>query len=94
MDFFIFVTEKLSCLQVLNMMVLTGFMFNYMLRVNLTIAIVAMVNPTNKTVEMENGTTSVYHHSYECYTPPHVDYLDNATTDATMKPPVEVRKLK
>ena len=87
----IFVAEKLSCLQVLNMMVLTGFMFNYMLRVNLTIAIVAMVNPTNKTYEMDNGTMAVHHTEYECYTPPHLDFLDNATTDATMKPPVEVR---
>ncbi|XP_047107340.1 sialin [Schistocerca piceifrons] len=37
----------LSCRQVLNIMVILGFMFNYMLRVNLTIAIVAMVLPTN-----------------------------------------------
>ncbi|XP_044737750.1 sialin [Chrysoperla carnea] len=36
-------TEKITCLQVLNGMVIVGFMFNYMLRVNLTIAIVAMV---------------------------------------------------
>jgi len=74
------------------MMVLTGFMFNYMLRVNLTIAIVAMVNPTNKTVELDNGT-SVYHHSYECYTPDESEmlhYLDNATSDATSKPPVTI----
>jgi ACS family sodium-dependent inorganic phosphate cotransporter len=34
---------------VLNIMVILGFMFNYMLRVNLTIAIVAMVIPGNKT---------------------------------------------
>jgi hypothetical protein len=30
-------------------MVILGFMFNYMLRVNLTIAIVAMIVPGNKT---------------------------------------------
>lgn len=33
----------LSCRQILNIMVIFGFMFNYMLRVNLTIAIVDMV---------------------------------------------------
>lgn len=42
-------TDRLSCRQVLNIMVILGFMFNYMLRVNLTIAIVAMVIPGNKT---------------------------------------------
>ncbi|GLH02448.1 Putative inorganic phosphate cotransporter-like protein [Gryllus bimaculatus] len=41
--------DRLTCRQVLNFMVLLGFMFNYMLRVNLTIAIVAMVVPANKT---------------------------------------------
>lgn len=35
--------EFLSCRQVLNIMVILGFMLNYALRVNLTIAIVAMV---------------------------------------------------
>ncbi|XP_043275458.1 sialin [Venturia canescens] len=35
--------DRLSCRQVLNIMVILGFMLNYMLRVNLTIAIVAMV---------------------------------------------------
>ncbi|KAL0275646.1 UNVERIFIED_CONTAM: hypothetical protein PYX00_003443 [Menopon gallinae] len=42
-------SDLLSCRQVLNIMVLLGFMFNYMLRVNLTIAIVAMVVPGNAT---------------------------------------------
>ncbi|KAJ9586345.1 hypothetical protein L9F63_020006, partial [Diploptera punctata] len=41
--------NRLTCRQVLNIMVILGFMFNYMLRVNLTIAIVAMVIPGNKT---------------------------------------------
>ncbi|PSN33841.1 hypothetical protein C0J52_16841 [Blattella germanica] len=41
--------HRLTCRQVLNLMVILGFMFNYMLRVNLTIAIVAMVIPGNKT---------------------------------------------
>lgn len=50
-DFFYFVsfTEFLSCRQVLNLMVILGFMLNYALRVNLTIAIVAMVEePADK----------------------------------------------
>ncbi|XP_057327307.1 putative inorganic phosphate cotransporter [Microplitis mediator] len=42
------ITDRLTCRQVLNIMVILGFMLNYMLRVNLTIAIVAMVIP-NKT---------------------------------------------
>lgn len=55
------ITDLLSCRQVLNIMVLLGFMFNYMLRVNLTIAIVAMVatpNTTNITAldSGQNGT--------------------------------------
>nr|CAH7752685.1 unnamed protein product [Callosobruchus chinensis] len=41
-------TDFLSCRQVLNIMVILGFMFNYMLRVNLTIAIVDMIeSPSN-----------------------------------------------
>ncbi|XP_063242977.1 sialin [Bacillus rossius redtenbacheri] len=43
------VSGMLTCKQVLNIMVILGFMFNYMLRVNLTIAIVAMVTPSNNT---------------------------------------------
>ncbi|XP_055387267.1 sialin [Condylostylus longicornis] len=38
-------TNLLSCRQILNIMVCLGFMLNYALRVNLTIAIVAMVEP-------------------------------------------------
>lgn len=41
------VLDRLSCRQVLNIMVILGFMLNYMLRVNLTIAIVSMVTPSN-----------------------------------------------
>lgn len=44
-------SDLVSCRQVLNFMVLLGFMFNYMLRVNLTIAIVDMVIPSNKTLD-------------------------------------------
>ncbi|XP_050297592.1 sialin isoform X2 [Anthonomus grandis grandis] len=36
-------TDILTCRQILNIMVILGFMFNYMLRVNLTIAIVDMI---------------------------------------------------
>ncbi|XP_020709772.2 sialin [Athalia rosae] len=39
--------DGITCRQVLNIMVILGFMLNYMLRVNLTIAIVAMVVPRN-----------------------------------------------
>ncbi|KAL9929805.1 sialin [Glossina fuscipes] len=42
----------LSCRQVLNILTMLGFMLNYALRVNLTIAIVAMVKP------IENTTTT------------------------------------
>ncbi|XP_023014997.2 sialin [Leptinotarsa decemlineata] len=45
-------SDFLTCRQVLNIMVILGFMFNYMLRVNLTIAIVDMVidsSPKNAT---------------------------------------------
>lgn len=52
-----FFSEFLTCRQVLNIMVIFGFMLNYALRVNLTIAIVAMVvdhKPLNTTVP--NGT--------------------------------------
>ncbi|XP_073961359.1 sialin [Choristoneura fumiferana] len=46
-------TGCLTCVQVLNIMVLLGFMLNYALRVNLTIAIVQMIgsptSPTNVT---------------------------------------------
>lgn len=41
------IADRFTCRQVLNLMVILGFMLNYMLRVNLTIAIVAMVVPSN-----------------------------------------------
>ncbi|XP_013108812.2 sialin [Stomoxys calcitrans] len=41
----------LSCRQVLNLLTMFGFMLNYALRVNLTIAIVAMVKPENATLD-------------------------------------------
>ncbi|KAJ8923211.1 hypothetical protein NQ315_001766 [Exocentrus adspersus] len=50
-------TDLLTCRQILNMMVILGFMFNYMLRVNMTIAIVDMVDTSNSTTT--NATTSL-----------------------------------
>ncbi|XP_046588887.1 sialin isoform X2 [Neodiprion lecontei] len=41
--------DRFSCRQMLNIMVILGFMLNYTLRVNLTIAIVDMVLPSNST---------------------------------------------
>uniref|UniRef100_U5EX23 Putative permease of the major facilitator superfamily n=1 Tax=Corethrella appendiculata TaxID=1370023 RepID=U5EX23_9DIPT len=55
------ISDLVSCRQVLNLMVILGFMLNYALRVNLTIAIVAMVKQTAKNVTDEivtNGGTN------------------------------------
>ncbi|XP_034952243.1 sialin [Chelonus insularis] len=54
------ITDRLTCRQVLNIMVIFGFMLNYMLRVNLTIAIVAMVYPKNSS---HSNSTEI---SHEC----------------------------
>nr|CAD7610500.1 unnamed protein product [Timema genevievae] len=54
--------DRVTCKQVLNFMVILGFMFNYMLRVNLTIAIVAMVHPSNKT----DSSGHLLNHTSEC----------------------------
>lgn len=43
----------MSCSRILNLMVLLGFMVNYMLRVNFTIAIVDMVNNTKLNASFE-----------------------------------------
>jgi ACS family sodium-dependent inorganic phosphate cotransporter len=50
------IPDFLTCTQILNIMVILGFMFNYMLRVNLTIAVVAMIkkNDTNSTSTSES----------------------------------------
>lgn len=48
--------DRISCRFVLNLMVILGFMFNYMLRVNLTIAIVEMVLPVSNATAAENVT--------------------------------------
>ncbi|XP_071438758.1 sialin [Hetaerina americana] len=73
---FLRLSDRLSCRQVLNIMVFLGFMFNYMLRVNLTIAIVDMVLPANKTDSGDNGTDL---YSTDCYVEPPVDVSPNAT---------------
>ncbi|SPP79148.1 sialin [Drosophila guanche] len=49
------IRDALSCRQVLNLLTMFGFMLNYALRVNLTIAIVDMVRPANVS-ESLNGT--------------------------------------
>lgn len=53
--------DGLSCRQVLNIMVILGFMLNYMLRVNLTIAIVSMVS---------DNSSSQHSHSNESLSVP------------------------
>lgn len=53
------VSDFITCRQVLNIMVILGFMLNYALRVNLTIAIVAMVTTAkNATVDVLTNITS------------------------------------
>lgn len=54
-SFLLFGLDFLSCRQVLNIMVILGFMLNYALRVNLTIAIVAMVD--EEPADTKNQTT-------------------------------------
>lgn len=55
-------TGCLTCVQVLNIMVLLGFMLNYALRVNLTIAIVEMIfdDKTNHTVAAVTNLTETF----------------------------------
>ncbi|XP_054268853.1 sialin-like [Macrosteles quadrilineatus] len=77
-------SDKLTCRQVLNMMVLFGFMVNYMLRVNMTIAIVDMVVPSNTT---KDGV-EVIHSECVAETP-----ISNVTIDSeplsTLSTPVD-----
>ncbi|XP_076626570.1 putative inorganic phosphate cotransporter isoform X1 [Colletes latitarsis] len=76
------VRDWLTCRQVLNIMVILGFMLNYMLRVNLTIAIVSMVTPSNDT-----SHPSGLHPSSDCDGRSIVvASLDNATA-ITKQPP-------
>ncbi|XP_022119350.1 sialin [Pieris rapae] len=53
------ITDCLTCVQVLNIMVLLGFMLNYALRVNLTIAIVQMIYDEKNTQVVANLTESL-----------------------------------
>lgn len=46
----------MNCSRILNLMVLVGFMVNYMLRVNFTIAIVDMVPNHKQNVSIEQAT--------------------------------------
>ncbi|KAL0112804.1 hypothetical protein PUN28_012219 [Cardiocondyla obscurior] len=52
------VLDCLSCRQVLNIMVILGFMLNYMLRMNLTIAIVSMVISSNNSGQHSHSNGS------------------------------------
>ncbi|CAG9130773.1 unnamed protein product [Plutella xylostella] len=52
-------TGCLTCVQVLNIMVLLGFMLNYALRVNLTIAIVEMIYDARDNVTAAVNVTNV-----------------------------------
>lgn len=52
------ISDFLTCRQVLNLMVILGFMLNYALRVNLTIAIVAMVQPIENIVSGNDTVTT------------------------------------
>ncbi|XP_017887369.1 putative inorganic phosphate cotransporter isoform X1 [Ceratina calcarata] len=54
---------RITCRQVLNIMVILGFMLNYMLRVNLTIAIVSMVIPSGN----DTSDSNVHNASSECF---------------------------
>lgn len=50
----------MSCSRILNIMVLLGFMVNYMLRVNFTIAIVDMVpQKQNDSIEQQSTNFSI-----------------------------------
>nr|XP_034194461.1 putative inorganic phosphate cotransporter [Osmia lignaria] len=74
------IKDLLTCRQVLNIMVILGFMLNYMLRVNMTIAIVSMVIPSN-----DSSRSSRIHLSNECFesSPPQrtaANLFDNGTT--------------
>ncbi|KAF7990568.1 hypothetical protein HCN44_000373 [Aphidius gifuensis] len=63
------IADRLTCRQVLNIMVILGFMLNYMLRVNLTIAIVAMVAPSNNNLTTHSNSTTmsvIQKTRYEC----------------------------
>lgn len=78
--FYLIFAGFLTCRQVLNIMVIFGFMLNYALRVNLTIAIVAMVPTELHTVhdqETGNHTDFLNHtvaNALVVVCPPHLQY--------------------
>lgn len=88
-DVFFLFSDFLTCRQVLNIMVILGFMLNYALRVNLTIAIVAMVHNasdkhvTNHTLDnstnLEHLTTHIYDVNHTSNTLEHT--IGNSTDD-------------
>ncbi|XP_017789398.1 PREDICTED: putative inorganic phosphate cotransporter isoform X2 [Habropoda laboriosa] len=76
------VVDCLTCRQVLNIMVILGFMLNYMLRVNMTIAIVSMIVPGNDSLHTADQNASSH---TECFDRPvtengDVTWSDNGST--------------
>lgn len=77
-------SDSLTCRQVLNIMVILGFMLNYMLRVNMTIAIVSMVIPSNDTWRLNDSSKSATTEYFDRGIAVNVTLLDNGT--ATIAP--------
>lgn len=69
--------EWISCRQVLNIMVIFGFMLNYALRVNLTIAIVDMAEDVKTTSPVTNVTALIINDTL------HVDASETITALAS-----------
>lgn len=72
--------DWLTCRKVLNIMVILGFMLNYMLRVNLTISIVSMVLPDNHTSDDNESTAST-----KCVDSGAATELDSPSRSATFR---------
>ncbi|XP_076756009.1 putative inorganic phosphate cotransporter [Xylocopa sonorina] len=75
-------SDWLTCGRVLNVMVILGFMLNYMLRVNLTIAIVSMVVPSNESAHSNDRGTD----QTGCYDRETVTFDTNETLVASVTP--------
>lgn len=70
----------MTCSRILNVMVILGFMFNYMLRVNLTIAIIAMMQKNDTAIAATTNSSDT--------TAPDQDHLRTGPTfpwDETQK---------
>ncbi|XP_043579089.1 putative inorganic phosphate cotransporter isoform X2 [Bombus pyrosoma] len=78
------ILDSLTCRQVLNIMVILGFMLNYMLRVNMTIAIVSMVIPSNDTWRLNDSNKSATTEYFDRGIAVNVTSHDNGT--ATIAP--------